>query len=73
MTDDVDDVAVRRPDEESPYAPRFIGERMYDLVPTLASLGVCLVHVGADVDRDDGILRCAGIASYELYRRPPVR
>jgi hypothetical protein len=67
MTDDVDDVAIGGPDEESPHAPRFIGERMYDLVTTLASLGVRLVHVGADVDRDDGILRRAGIA--RLSRR----
>jgi len=37
MIDDVDDVAIGGPDEESPHAPRFIGERMYDLVPTLAS------------------------------------
>jgi hypothetical protein len=59
-------------DEESAHAPRFIGEWMDDLVPTPASLGVCLVDVGADVDRDDGILRCAGIACYELYRGPPV-
>src|SRR5918995_280999 len=73
MTDDVDDVAIGRPYEESPHAPRFIGERMYELIPTPARVGVCLVHVGADVDRDDGILRCAGIAGYELYRDPPVR
>jgi hypothetical protein len=71
MTDDVDDVAVGGPDEESSHAPRFIGERMHDLVSTPASVGLCLVRVGADVDRDDGILRCAGIAGYELYRGPP--
>jgi hypothetical protein len=73
MTDDVDDVAVGSPDEEAPHAPRFNGERMDDLVPTPTSLGVCLVDVAADVDRDDGILRRAGIAGYELYRGPPVR
>jgi hypothetical protein len=73
MTDDVDDVAIGGADEESAHAPRFIGEWMDDLVPTAASLGVCLVHGGADVDRDDGFLRCAGIAGYELYRGPPVR
>jgi hypothetical protein len=39
---------------------------MHDLVPTPASLGVGLVDVVADVDRDDGILRRAGIAADEL-------
>ena len=46
---------------------------MYDLVPTPTGLSVCLVHVGADVDRDDRILRRAGIAGYKLYRDPAVR
>jgi hypothetical protein len=45
VTDDVDDDPVRIADEEAPRAPRLFGQRVDDLVATLASLCVGRINV----------------------------
>ena len=62
----VDHVAVGGAHEEPSQAPRLFGERVDDLVPPPLRLLVRLVDVGADVHRDDRVVRRRGVVRDEL-------
>ena len=64
MREDVDDAAVGVLDEESPDAPRFVGERVDDAQAPVLHAGVQLINGfgAADVDPEVGLrdLEAAG-------------
>src|SRR4051794_17133207 len=69
---DVEDVAVRRPDEEAAHAPGFGGERVDDLVsapPGLVQRGLDVV----DLEGGDRVLRGGRVAGEELDAHARVR
>src|SRR5919106_3484356 len=73
MVVDVDHVAVWRANEEPPYAPRFCGEGVEDLVAASFGVLVGLLDAVADVDRDHRVVRSGGVAGDELNDGPAVR
>src|ERR1700682_6443417 len=58
----VDHIAIRGADEESPHAPGLVRKWVNDLVPTPLRLGVRLINTGADVHRDDRVMRRRRVA-----------
>jgi len=72
MLDDVDHVAVRRPDEEAGHAPLLGGHRMHKLVAALPRLGIRGFDV-VDPDRDHRVLSGSGVADHQLEADPALR
>src|SRR4051794_24071975 len=73
VADDVDHVPVWVAHEEPAYSPRFVGQRMNDLVAASLRLRVGLIDVTPDVYRDHGVLRTRQVPRHELDARSPVR
>src|ERR1700712_4514627 len=72
MPGNVDHLSIGAPNEETTDAPRFIGDRMHDLVP--ASLRLCVRRVDVvDLDGHDGVLRRGRVAGYDLDGRAGIR
>src|SRR5699024_7488639 len=69
---DVDDVAVRRADEEPSDAPGFRGGWVDDLVPASLRFLVRVVDVVADGDGDRGVVGSGRVTGDQLYDRLSV-
>jgi hypothetical protein len=65
MAHDVEHVAVRCADEEAAHSPRFVLQRVDDLVPEPLRFFICSVYV-VDLHGDDGVCRCDSVASDDL-------
>lgn len=62
----IDHIAIRGTHEEPSHAPRLFRERVNDLVPPSLRLRVRLINAGADVNRDDRVMRRRGVATDQL-------
>lgn len=72
MAGHVDHVSIGAPNKEAADAPRFIGDRMHDLVP--ASLCLCVRRADVvDLDGHDRVLRCGRVAGHDLDGRAGIR